>query len=148
MGREKCGTEVLDQPAKGPGQRLPPRDENIVIAGEPIKRKHGLRSRPETPLGAVARNGGADFSAGREANADRVIAGIARSADFKAETRRHPPDSALCLQKILSFPEAFDRDRRASAIDFSQADSLLRPWARRRATTLRPPAVDIRALNP
>jgi hypothetical protein len=26
------GSEVVEQAAKGPGQRVPPRDENIVIA--------------------------------------------------------------------------------------------------------------------
>lgn len=72
MGREKRGFEVLKQPRKGPGQRLPPRDENIVIAGKPIKGKHSLGCLLQPPSGTVPLDRRADLAARSESDPDRL----------------------------------------------------------------------------
>ena len=87
VGRLECAGEIGEQPSIGPGQRLAPGDENIVIAPLPIKGEQGRSRRPQAPLGAVALDRAADLAAGRIADAQ--MAGgrefLRRGAGFQRE---------------------------------------------------------------
>lgn len=150
MGREKHGFEVLQQDPKGTVQRLPPCDKNIVIAAQSIKWKHGLGCRLEAPAGAVPVDRSADLAARRETEPHRSGYALRRPTNLQSQAGGNPPDSSRGSQEILALLQPFDNDRAAPAriCDLGQADSLLRPWARRRASTLRPPTVAIRERNP
>jgi hypothetical protein len=153
MGCEKRGFEVAKQAIERPGQRLPPRDQNIVIAGQPIKGKKRRRHSFQPASCPVPRHCIADLAAGRESDTNGPRSGGCACrcrANFHRHACRDAAGTFRHSQEILAVFEAGDRlgasqDR---VFGVGQADSLLRPWARRRDSTLRPPAVAMRALKP
>lgn len=149
MGRMERGGQVFQQASKRPCQRLRPRDQNIVIAPYPIKRKERRSGSPEAPFGPVALDGPTDFPAGCKAHthALRLRGRLRRGAKFECHGRGNPSDPFGGTQEIGTGLQPFhDEPRPAGHI--GQAESLLRPWARRRARTLRPPLVSMRARKP
>lgn len=150
MGCEKRGFEVAKQAIERPGQRLPPRDENIVIAGHPIKGKKCRCHSFQSASCPVSRHRIADLATGRESDAYGPRSVCNRWADFHGQSRRNAAHTPGNSQKILALLQAPDRFRASKDRVFGvgQADSLLRPWARRRDKTLRPPAVAMRARKP
>lgn len=152
MGRAERGFEIADQTCKGPRQRRHPRDQNIVAACQPIKGKHAVCRGFQPSARPVARNGIADLPARRKSDPYRAM-GFGWHTTFQNQSCRSVPDAARGAEKLLppfQPPETgfSARRRRACAGDVRQAESRLRPWARRRDSTLRPPAVAIRARKP
>ena len=153
MSREERGSEVANEAVERPSQCLPPRDENIVIARQPIKGKDRLRRRPQPPLGPIPGNCIADFAAGSEADAGCAGGCLGGRAKLNGQAGGNPPDASCRSQEFWAFRQAPDRRhtlrlRDCRLFGVCQAESFLRPWARRRASTLRPPTVDMRALKP
>jgi hypothetical protein len=153
MGRYECGSEVAKQFVERPGQGLQARDNNIVIARQPIKGKKPLYRRFQPPPRPVPGDRIADLPARGEADPYAAPCALRRRAEFDGQSVGDPPDAARRPQEILSFLQSRDRRLQVRALrpgisGVVQADSLLRPWARRRASTLRPPAVAMRARKP
>jgi hypothetical protein len=153
MSRYKRRFEVAKQRAEWPGQRLPPRDENIVITGQPIKRKQLLGRSPQPPLCAVAGYRIAGFFACGESDPDSPLLRCRRRTKLKRHARSNAPYAAGGAKEILPLFEAFDFGTqfpkgRPASVAVRQADNLFRPCARRRDNTLRPPTVAMRARKP
>jgi hypothetical protein len=109
---------------------------------------HGAK----TPLRTVSLDGATDLAAGRETHPDCAGFGFPQWTEFQAQSGHDTADSFGGAKEIGALPQALDRRLfavwRRSVCRGDQADSFLRPWARRRASTLRPPAVAMRARNP
>ena len=124
--------EVAEQIAKRSGQRLPPRDENIVIARQTIKGEQTLGGGFEPPSGTIAGHCIADLPARSETCAYRHARTIRCGAEFKGYARRNASNAASRAQKISSLLKSLDfglwslGGRPASAV-IRQADSLFRP---------------------
>jgi hypothetical protein len=143
--------KILEQGIERSQKRVFSRDENIVIAGKPIKGKDRRSHGPEPPLGAIALDGISDLLARRKSHADatRACFGFRRRADFEGQRRQRAADTTGGTQEIGTFFQAIDPKAGAAGfVGDAQAESFLRPWARRRARTLRPPAVVARARKP
>lgn len=140
--------QVGQQCGVGTGQRFLPADQNVVMAGLGEARHQFARRGTKAPPGAVAldraayplAHGNSEPRVGRAIDVnDFGAAGAdledqARSCDFAARSR---------YAEILRAPaQPPDPERTA------QAESRLRPFARRLAITLRPPAVCIRERKP
>lgn len=93
MSREERGSEVANEAVERPSQCLPPRDENIVIARQPIKGKDRLRRRLQPPPGPVSGHRIADFAAGREADAGRARNRAGCLAKLDGQAGGDPPYS-------------------------------------------------------
>jgi hypothetical protein len=151
MGRGKRGFEIADEAIERPNQGLPPRDENIVIAGKTIKGKYGLCCRPQPPFGPVALDCAPDPAAGRQAKPYRAIIAVRHGAKLQSQAGGNAPDALGRSQEIGALFQTRKCRvllRRGRCSRFGQADNFFRPCARRRASTLRPPTVAMRARKP
>jgi hypothetical protein len=147
----KGAGKILKQSAKLPRERVFPRDENIVIAGEPIKGKDRRSRSPEPPLGAIAIDRIADLAARGKSHsgAIRRTVGLRSFTDFEGERRQRAAHAPGSPEEIGTFFQAIELNGLPAGFGLgAQAESFLRPWARRRARTLRPPAVAARARYP
>jgi len=100
MGRGERGFEVANEAVKRPGQGLPPRDENIVIAGEAIKGKHGLRRRPEPPFRTVALDSTPDLAARGEANPQQVTVSFRHGRHLQSQSGCNAANPCSDAQEI------------------------------------------------
>jgi hypothetical protein len=153
MGREECGLEVAKQFVERPGQSLPTRHENIVIAGQAIKRKKPSGCGFQPAARPVPGDRIADLPARGEADPYAAPGALQRGAELDGQPARDPPDAARGAQEFRPFFQTRDRRFRILALrpgisGNRQADNFFRPWARRRARTLRPPTVAMRARKP
>jgi hypothetical protein len=98
----------------------------------------GKRAKPA--LHAVANDCTADLLGDSEADTDRGI--VIRTWPDKEHETRHGHAPARIRGKEFSAPYETAHD------DIAQAESLMRPRARRAASTLRPPTVAVRARKP
>src|SRR5687768_6185855 len=112
----------------------------MVRASDSKLREHLLGKRAEPALHPVAHDRAADLLRHSDAQAHGGVA-IAAFADKQDETGHWCPRSAIGRKEIRAAPE------RGEPFG-SQADSVLRPRARRAARTLRPPGVALRARKP
>ena len=152
MGRGERGFEIAEQAVKRPGQGLPPRDKNIVIAGEAIKGKYRLCRRPQPPFGTIALDGASDLAACGKAHPDNAAVLFRHGRHLQSQSGGNAANPFCDTQKIGASFQAlkcqFSVRLRRRGCRIGQADSFLRPWARRRASTLRPPTVAMRARKP
>jgi hypothetical protein len=100
MGCGERGFEVRGETVKGPGQCFPPRHENIVVARNAIKGKHGLRRGAKPSFRTVALDGAADFPAGREADANGAVIAFRRRAHFQRKAGQNAADPFSGAEKI------------------------------------------------
>jgi len=101
MGREECGLEVAKQFVERPGQGLPARDENIVIAGQAIKRKKPLRRGFQPAARPIPGDRVADLPARGEADPYAAPCTFRRRAELDGQPVRDPPDAARGAQEFL-----------------------------------------------
>ncbi len=106
MGRLQRVGEVRKQPVKFPGQRGRPRDQNIVVALQPIKGKDCPGGRAQSPLGAVAGHGVADFLAGGKSEPCGPGTGLRGGAGFQRQAAPDTADAAGSTQEISAFFQA------------------------------------------
>ncbi len=144
----KCLREIGNEHIERPRERLPPCYENIVITGYGGKGKYPARGLPQAPSRAVSLHRTADLAACGHAETNRIFGRscLGCFCEFESE-RGHPPAySARHAHKVAAglYRDETGQQRRTR----SQAESFLRPWTRRRANTLRPPFVAIRARKP
>lgn len=152
MGRAECAFEVADQTGKGTGERRHPCDENIVAARQSIKGKQLLGRGHEPATRPISRHRVSDLAAGGKADPNGAI-GLPYCTTFQNEPRCRVADAACGPQKLLTLFQALDpwlsaRSSETLVGRTRQAESRLRPWARRRDSTFRPPAVAIRERKP
>src|SRR6185295_12283956 len=139
--------KIRQQAVIGPGDRVAARHQYIVGARLPAKGKHRCGNRAQPALGAVAHDGTTDFLGGGEADTKRGVVGKRRRGrtDFQRDAGGGAPDAALSPQEIGADSQLMHAK---SCWPAAQAESFLRPWARRRAKILRPPLVAMRARKP
>src|SRR5690606_14275804 len=97
---------------------------------------------PQAPAHAVAHHGLADLAAHHAAHADLPVPGLAPTKTEVLAT------TGLPLAKPLERAVPRERPQDRVGVQRSDTESRLRPLARRRLMTLRPPGVAIRARNP
>lgn len=126
------------------------RHQNIVRPGFCENWKNLTRSSAQSPANVVTHNRAAKLFCHRETNANIVAIIVPEPAH--QQKRRRPGLVAMAqFQEIRPFFQRFQRQRgprRLTACSVRQADNLLRPLARRAASTLRPPVVALRARKP
>jgi len=129
-----CIRKIADQRGEGSRQRRDSGNENIVVASASRKRQHCRGHRAQAALGTVAQNRAADFAARGDAKAElmRLAAAFPRRAHFESKTGRSTPCAALGSQEIGPVLQVLQCRLYRRTV---QADSLLRPCARRRAST-------------
>jgi len=112
MGCLERGCQIGQEPLKGPAKRSAPRHQNIVVAGQRIKRKSQRRGSPQPSAGAVAINRLPDFFARGEPQPKvaRLHPRLGRRAYLKGHTGRDPPDAAGGAQEVGAFLEAVHHD--------------------------------------
>jgi len=157
MGCGERGFEVRDQTLKWPGQSPPPRDQNIGAARQPIKGKHRLRHGAKTPARPISFDGATNLAARRKSHPHYSARLLRHGSHFQGQSVGNAANTLGGAKKIGALFQAPERrlsldwrcGRRCGlAVGCGQAESFLRPWARRRASTLRPPTVAIRARKP
>jgi len=115
-------------------------DQDMIRARDAGLGQQLARERAEPALHSVADNRVADFLGDGDAEThDRIV--IAPRPDDQHETGHGRPPAAIGRQKIRAA-----RKHRIGRL--AQADSFLRPRARRAASTLRPPGVALRERKP
>ena len=150
-GLERAG-EVIEQAVEASRQRVPPGDQNIVIALTAIKGKDGRSRGTQPPLGPVSLHRISHLAACRHTDSRRArfCTFVGRGAHLERQRALAAPYAALRLQEIPADPDAAQAKSLYGRFFrlFRQAESFLRPWARRFDSTLRPPFVAIRARKP
>lgn len=148
MRSAQSAGQILKQGVEASRQRVPPGDQNIVIALKPIKRKQGRSRGPQAPFGTIALHGAADLAAGGEPDPGQIwlCRGVRRRTDLQRQAPSVAPDATRGAQKIG--PDFELAEVQALFRRICQADSFLRPLLRRRDRTLRPPLVSMRARKP
>jgi len=150
-GLERTG-QVLEQAVETARQRVPPGDQNIVIACKPIKGKDGRSRGTQPALGPVSLHRISHLAACRHTDSRRArfCTFVGRGAHFKRQRALAAPYAALCPEEIGADADAIQQKALCGRFFrlFRQAESFLRPCARRFESTLRPPFVAIRARNP
>ena len=114
MGCGERGFEVRNETVKWSGQRLPPRDENIVVARQPIKGKDSFSRSAQTPFGPVALDRASDSAARREADANGAVGLVRGCAQFNGQSRCHAADTLGSAKKIGALFQT--RERRLLAV--------------------------------
>jgi hypothetical protein len=149
MGRAQRLRKVRQQLIEGPAGRVAPRDQYIVGACKTAKGKHRRGGRPKPALGAVAHYRSADLLAGRETDPNRAVLNVCRRrrTDFQGDAGGCPSNAARGAQEIGANPQVLQA-KTFFGTNAAQAESFLRPCARRRARTLRPPLVAMRERKP
>ena len=149
MDLGKRTLKVLDQFGEAPLYRALPRDQDIIIAG------HGMTwsgdpHRLFQPAARPVADHRAAQSLGRgeaEAGEVRVLRLTGRAWARLEQERGHGDASATPhMQELRACLETSDRRHRN--VPPAYADRRLRPLARRRASTFRPPLVAMRARKP
>ena len=146
--------DVGQKGRKGPRHGGAARDQNIVMARASQKGQHLRRSGAQAALGAVAGHRIADLAAGGEADAQLCLAqvsGVAQVSRVMAPSTRRIPRAARRKSARFFRRSTWSRGVRLSRPGRPpgvQAESFLRPRARRRVRTLRPPAVAMRERKP
>ena len=150
-GLERAG-EVIEQAVETSRQRVPPGDQNIVIALTAIKGKDGRSRGAQPALGPVAFHGISHLAACRHTDSRRArfCTLVRGGAHLERQRTGAAPYAALRAQEIRTDPYAIQPKSLCGRFCrlFRQAESFLRPWARRFDSTLRPPFVAIRARKP
>ncbi|KHA62731.1 hypothetical protein NI18_21170 [Sphingomonas sp. Ant20] len=119
-------------------------DQHVIGASDTAFRQQLTRQSPQPPFHAVTDDGVANLLGDGEADSHRLVTVIA-GAHEQDESRHRCALPRIRREKIA----AFRHDRQASiAGRDGQADSFLRPRARRAWITARPPTVAIRARKP
>jgi hypothetical protein len=126
-------------------------DQDMVGARDAPVRQDLAGEGTEPPLHPIADDRAADLLRHSDAEADRRIA-VLPVADEQDEAGRRGPAAAISRQEIGASGDGGEGSGpgrlRSAASRFAQADSVLRPRARRAARTLRPPGVALRARKP
>lgn len=135
-------------------RRLAP-DQYIITTCLAIKRQDGAGSGAKPSLDPVALNGPTQFLSCGEPGPDGAGHGIGAGVHLEDQTGLHPFSAPGKTQKVGAAGQPGENKRPGwlggrwiSGRGGSQAERRLRPCARRRATTLRPFLVAIRARNP
>lgn len=110
-------------------------DEDMIRARDTVFGKQITSQGPKPSLHAIADNRAADFPGNRNADTHGWIAIVPRT-DQKNKSGHRNALPGVCRQEITPFRK------------LPQADSFLRPRARRAANTLRPPTVAERERKP
>ena len=150
------GFQFLPERGKVPLDPVFSADQDMVRARHALLRQNFTGQCAQAPLHAVAHHRVADFLGDGDAEALRAI-GARHGVDQKHKTGPCDPDSVVGGQKIgalgddtepgLARPGERGRRGRGGNV-WNQAESFLRPRARRAASTLRPPTVAERVRNP
>jgi hypothetical protein len=146
----KRAFKVLDQLGEAPLYRARTGNQNIIISldrGPWPCEPHRLFEPPPRP---VARDSTAEALGRGEAEASNMVIGaLIRNTAARLQDKRgcHVARSALHMKKLGTGLETSDGRHRLGTAGL-QADRRLRPLALRRASTLRPPLVAMRARNP
>ena len=153
--------EIVAEARERPGRRrLGPADQHVVPAGAAMLGQHGARGGAQPPLGAVARHGVADLLRAGEADAERPAGSSSARTPAALDHQARPalPPRARGGDEIGTAGE--DDERRRTGLGRRrpfvgtrhdgerQADSRLRPEARRRFRMIRPLLVAMRARKP
>jgi len=115
-------------------------DQDVIGASHPGIGQKFARERAEAALHAIANHGVTDFLRDGDAEAHGGIAVLALAYEQHEAGHRHAP-CAVRREKIRAAADRLNRG-------FAQAESVLRPRARRAARTLRPPGVAERLRKP
>jgi hypothetical protein len=115
-------------------------DQNVVGAGQAVLVEEFARKRAEAPFHAIADNRISNLFSDGDAEPHGVIAIIARAHQQHETGHGHAPPG-IRREEIRAAPYRLD-------LCLRQAESVLRPRARRAARTLRPPGVAERARKP
>ena len=110
-------------------------DQDMVRSRNAVRTNHRTRQFAKTALHAVAHNGIADLLCDRNPESHRGIA-IVSPANQQHKAGRCHPACSIGGQKVRPLSNR------------NQAESFLRPRARRARITARPPTVAIRARKP
>lgn len=116
-------------------------DKDMIGARDAVQWQQCARQCPQAPFHAVAHHGIADFPGHRVTDAQCGI-GVAASVNEQHKARRSDTPGLVGSKEITAQPDRLRRRHRL------QAESFLRPWARRLRMTLRPPTVAMRARKP
>jgi len=100
VGCGERGFEVRNEAVKWSGQCLPPRDENIVVACQPIKGKDIFSRSAQTPFGAVALDRASHSAACRDANANGAVSPVRGRAQLDGQSRCHEANTLGGAKKI------------------------------------------------
>src|SRR5690606_2080182 len=143
----QCQGEVLLESVVGPGQAFAARDDHIVMPAPRPLRQNLAGRFPEPAPGAVAFDRAADaLGCGK---ADPRLSVLPPCHHLQHQARRRPFAALRRPEEIRTSPEPLHQgDRRACRAAARQALRRLRPFARRAASTRRPPTVAIRARKP
>ena len=109
-GLERSG-QVLEEAVETPRQRVPPGDENIVIALPAIKGKHGRSRGPQPPLGAIALHRVSDLAASRHTDSQtaRLCAHFRRGTHLEGQRAFAAADAAGDAQEVGADPDAIQQ---------------------------------------
>jgi hypothetical protein len=153
QGRHEIGHKFC----KGPFWCGRSRDQHVVGSGFSAIRQDAPRRGPHSAFRAIAQHGIPDFSAGREANPDAIVILANRSRRRLQDQPRHyrllpaRSDSQKVRPELqrCKFTGRAIGCRPAQRLGHpDQAESRLRPFARRAAKTRRPAGVAILARKP
>ena len=132
----KIGPELRE----GPFDACLAADQHMIGARNTGRGQNLGCKRTKSALHAIPHHRPANLARNGDSKPDCGIA-IVTTTDEQDETRRGCACAAVCSQEIGAAPKP--RQLRTA-----QADSVLRPRARRAASTLRPPTVALRARKP
>lgn len=145
------GREIRQQVGPGAGAGdAGSTNQDVVPARAPGIRQNLSSGGAQPALGAVARHGVADLARAGDAEADdfgRRLGGTAALA-LKQKTGGAVSPGTCGADEIGAPGEPAEGGRRRRSLASSQAQSTLRPRARRAFSTLRPPLVAMRARKP
>jgi hypothetical protein len=129
---------------RGHQRRAAPYQHIVVPWGQPAAACRHSDHLPQSATDPVALYGVTHLLRHGKPDADRLAFGAAACLHYKRWAAR--PQTGRRGPKIAPAFQPLNRERRNERAD--HALSRLRPWARRAATTLRPPLVAMRARNP
>jgi hypothetical protein len=134
------------QVAEQLGKRAPHRsragNQYVIMPWYGVKGHHCRNRRLQPSPRAIAIDRDADLAAGGKANAGRRCGGKGARCRLQNETRRYPPLA------VIRDTEEFCAPLKARQCCHAQADKRLRPLARRRDSTMRPPVLAMRFKKP
>jgi hypothetical protein len=142
------------------------RNYHVIVAGTQLRRVERAYGGPKAPANAIAHHGIANFLGNRESNTGSlgIVRALRAGARFNDKRRRGSARATFDAKELGALLEGFESHRARSlpmegcalrqlrlagrGAHAGQAESRLRPFARRRAMTRIPPFVIIRLRNP
>lgn len=98
--QQRC--KIVPQRSEWPPQRFGPRDQNIVMAGLPIKGKQACGSGAQAAFHAVSFHGAPDLPGGGEADPEGLSFCVffQGRGGFESQPRGHPARGTCAPQEI------------------------------------------------